>query len=101
MHDPLSALAELERRHDGPIPPEARLAARLGSSAAALGAKAAGEAHFFTTLARGQIEAIRRARNSCRPEGRLRDTLALYLAERRRFRRIARNPASVPSDPPC
>jgi hypothetical protein len=31
----------------------------------------------------------------------LRHTLALYLAERRHFRRIARNPASVPSDPPC
>jgi hypothetical protein len=101
MHDPLSALAELERRHDGPIPPEMRLAVRLGSSAAALAARAAGEAHFFTTLALGQIEAIRRARRSCRPEGVLRDTLALYLAARRRFRRIARNPASVPSDPPC
>ncbi len=89
MHDPLSALSRLERSHDGPIPPDARLAARFGSSEAALSAQAAGEAHFFTTLARGQIDAIRQSRKSGRPDRALCDTLALYLAERRRFRRIA------------
>ncbi len=99
MHDPLSALGQLERRYDGPIPPELRLTARLGSPAAAFAAGAAGEAHFFTTLALGQIEAIRRARAARRPERALHATLALYLAERRRFRRIACTP-SIPSDQP-
>ena len=96
MHDPLSARAALERRFDGPIPPETAAAARFGSSAAALAARAAGEAHFFTTLARGHIRTIREARAARRPTGRLRATLALYLAERRRLRALARNPA-----PPC
>jgi len=101
MHDPLIALDRLERRYDGPIPPEARLSARLGSAAAARSARAAGEAHFFTTLARSQIEAIRRSRDAGRPDRALRDTLALYLAERRYFRTIARNPGSNPANLPC
>ncbi len=101
MHDPLAALDRLERRYDGPIPPEARLMARFGSLASARAVQALGEAHFFTTLVRGQIEAIRRARTAGRPDRALCDTLVLYLAERRHFRGIARNPSSKPCDPPC
>jgi hypothetical protein len=33
-HDPLAALAELERRYDGPIPERLRLIALLGSARA-------------------------------------------------------------------
>jgi hypothetical protein len=101
MHDPVSALADLERRTDGPIPRAALLAARLGSAAAARCAMAAGEARFFTTLALGQIEAIRRARTLGRAEDGLRATLMHYLAARRRFRQIACLPASIPPDDPC
>jgi hypothetical protein len=89
MHDPLAALGLLERQYDGPIPPEVRLAARLGSSEAAVRARAAGEAHFFTTLARGQIRALRRLRAARAPDGAALASLRLYLGERRRFRRLA------------
>ena len=90
MDDPLAALSLLERRYDGPIPPEIRLSARFGSSAEGLRVRAAAEARFFTTLARGQIDAIRTSRKANQPDRAPCGTLRLYLAERRRFRRIAR-----------
>jgi hypothetical protein len=101
MHDPLSALDRLERRYDGPIPLEARLTARFGSVAAVRAALALGEAHFFTTLARNQVEAIRRARAAHHPDRALCNTLEFYLAERRHFRRIAGNPSSNACEPAC
>ena len=89
MPEPLAALALLERQYDGPIAPELRLAARLGSAEAALRARALGEAHFFTTLAKGQIRTLRRLRAARGREDAALATLRLYLGERRRFRRMA------------
>jgi hypothetical protein len=89
-YDPLPAYAELERRYDGPVPPQLRLVARLGSARDLRRLEAEGQAAFFTAMARGQLRAIRlrRADGSFYPA--LLADLALYRRERRRWRRIAR-----------
>ncbi len=61
-HDPLPALAELERRYDGPIPEPLLRAAGLGSAALAELLLAEGQARFFKGMAQGQIAIIRRRR---------------------------------------
>ncbi|HXQ51133.1 MAG TPA: hypothetical protein VN802_08580 [Stellaceae bacterium] len=94
LHDPLSALAELERRYDGPIPEPLRLVARLGSPSAARRLHAEAKAAFFAALAKGQIRAIRRRRGAGSLYPALFDDLALYRRERRHWRRAARLLAS-------
>lgn len=88
--DALAALAELERRYDGPIPEPLRRAALLGSGREVQFRHAAAQAGFFAARARGQIQAIRlrRAAGSLLP-GMVAD-LALYRRERRRWRGLAR-----------
>jgi hypothetical protein len=82
----LQTLAELERRYDGPIPEPLRNAARLGSAEQVLTVEALGQADFFATLLRNQIQAIRRARAGGTARPNLWADLALYR-RRRRFRR--------------
>ena len=75
-------IARLERLHGKPIR-EIREEQRRE--------RARGEAHFFTTMARSQIRAIRERREAGRPEvaAMLAKDLRLYLSERRRFRDVA------------
>lgn len=94
--DPLAAMAELERRYDGPIPEMQRRAVLLGSACAAQHHHAAAQARFFAGRLRRQVRAIRlcRADGGVVP-GMIAD-LALYRRECRRWRALARslqNPA--------
>ncbi len=84
----LRALAELERRYDGPIPAPLRNAARLGSADRVLTIEALGQADFFATLIRNQIEAIRRARTGGAAQPSLWSDLALYRSRRRFWRNL-------------
>jgi hypothetical protein len=90
QHDPRRALAELERRFDGPIPATLKLIARHGSLRAVRLLQARGQEAFFAAMIRGQLRAIRARRRdgSFYPEM-LKD-LALYRRQHRRWRRIAR-----------
>ena len=94
--DVLAALAELERRYDGPVPEPLLRAALLGSGPEARRRHAAAQAGFFTERARSQIRAtrLRRAAGSFVP-GMLAD-LALYRREARRWRAIAQQALPPP-----
>jgi hypothetical protein len=96
-HDPLPALAELERRYDGAIPETARRVALLGSAGALAARQAAGQFRFFAALAQGQLRAIRlrRADGSFYPT--LLSDLALYRREMRRWRRLQNEAVRPPS----
>jgi hypothetical protein len=96
-HDPLRALAALERRYDGAIPERTRQIALAGSAEAAIARRAAGEAGFFADLARAQLRAIqmRRTEGSLSPS--LRADLALYRRERSRWRRLQNEADNPPS----
>jgi hypothetical protein len=96
-HDPLRALAALERRYDGAIPEMARRVALAGSENAVIARQAAGQAGFFASLALSQLRAIRkrRADGSLYP-GLLAD-LALYRSERTRWRRLQNEADNPPS----
>jgi hypothetical protein len=85
MPSALDALAELERRHDGPIPDALRRGTRLGALAPLL--EAAGQAAFFATMVRGQVATIRRRRAEGTAYPALLADLALYRREWRRWRR--------------
>jgi hypothetical protein len=87
--DPLAALAELERRYDGPIPEPLRRIARHGSGHVVRRLHAAGQAAFFTAMARGQIRAIRLRRRDGSFYPAMLEDLGLYRDERRRWRQRA------------
>jgi hypothetical protein len=96
-HDPLRALAALERRYDGAIPEMARRIALAGSENSVIARQAAGQAGLFAELARVQLRALRRRRadGSLYP-GLLAD-LALYRRERNRWRRLQNEADNPPS----
>ena len=80
---------EVHRSYDGPIPLPLRAALRSGGARAAERRQAQSEAAFFTNLVAKQLVALRaRAPGATR---RLLDDLALYRAERRRWRSLAKN----------
>jgi len=81
--DPLAALAELERRFNGPIPEPLRLAAQLGSAELCRLRQAEAQAAFLKALLRGQVRLIRRRRAEGSFHPLLLDDLRLY---RRRWR---------------
>jgi hypothetical protein len=87
---PLAALDELERRYDGPVPPDLCRAALLGSARAVRLLHAEAQAGFFAAMIRGQIGAIRSRRVDGSVYPALYDDLALYRRERRRWRGLAR-----------
>jgi hypothetical protein len=88
--EPLSRLAALERRYDGPPPPAQRCVALAGASGRHAWLQAAAETAFFRTMILGQIQAIRarRADGSFYPA--LLSDLALYRRHWRAWRRILR-----------
>jgi hypothetical protein len=90
MHDPLAALAALERRFDGPIPEPLRLMALHGSARAVLLRRARRQEAFFAALIPSQKRAIalRRQDGSFYPA--LLADLALYRRQKRRWAAIAR-----------
>src|SRR5258707_13167679 len=81
--DPLAALAELERRFNGPVPEALRLAAQLGSAELGRVRQAEAQAAFLKALLRGQVRLIRRRREEGSFYPSLLDDLRLY---RRRWR---------------
>jgi hypothetical protein len=85
----LGALAELERRYDGPIPEPWRSIARLGSPERVLFAEADGQTRFFTMMIRNQIEALRKSGGVVAAPPHLLSDLALYRRERHFWRREA------------
>lgn len=80
----MAALADLQRRIDGPIPQHELDAAR-GLNTALLAA--AGNARFFTRMARGQIEIVRYWRSLGRAQESDIAQLRQYLERRRYWRR--------------
>ena len=86
--DALSRIAELERRHDGPPPPEERLVALAGSGERHAYLQAVAEAAFFTAMIRGQLRTIRRRRADGSFYPALLSDLALYRRQRRGWHRI-------------
>jgi hypothetical protein len=87
--DALARIAELERRHDGPPPPNERLVALAGGDVRHAYLQAVAESVFFSAMIRGQLRTVRsrRADGSFYPA--LRSDLALYRRQRRAWRRIA------------
>jgi hypothetical protein len=85
--DVLAAIADLERRYDGPIPAELRLVARLGSADIVERLFAEGQAAFYTSMVLGQLRTIRgrRAEGSIYPG--LVDDRRTYGQGWRRWRR--------------
>jgi hypothetical protein len=81
--DPLAALAELERRFNGPVPEAQRLAAQLGSAELFRLRQAEAQAAFLRTLFRRQLRLIRQRRAGGSLDPSLLDDLRLY---RRRWR---------------
>jgi hypothetical protein len=90
----LAAIADLERRYDGPIPPELRLAVRLGSADLVERLFAEGQAAFYKAMVLGQLRIIRlrRAEGNFYPG--LVDDLRTY---RRGWRRWHRRRAMLPA----
>jgi hypothetical protein len=84
-----SRLAELERLYNGPIPPQARAIALLGTPAMVMLVRARAEAAFFRCMARGQLRAIRRRRADGSFYAALIDDLRLYLRHYRAWRHLA------------
>lgn len=80
----LSRIADLQCRYDGPIP-QAELDAARGINTALLAA--AGNARFFTRMARGQIEVVRYWRSLGRAQESDVAQLRQYLERRRYWRR--------------
>src|SRR5690348_2426646 len=78
-----TALDELERIYNGPIPEPARSIARIGSPAALMLVRATAEAAFFTAMARAQLATIRRRRADGTSYPALIADLALYRRQRR------------------
>lgn len=95
-HDPRRALAELERRFDGPVPPALKLVARHGTLRAVRLLQARGQEAFFAAMIRGQLRAIRARRQDGSFYPAMLKDLALYRRQRRRWRRIARRLAERP-----
>jgi hypothetical protein len=79
----------VESLYDGPIPPQARAVARLGSPAMVLLVRARAEAAFFRGMVRGQVTAIRRRRADGSFYPALIDDLRLYLRYCRAWQRLA------------
>lgn len=91
----LDALAELERRFNGPIPEPLRLAARLGSPERVEFLRAEGQAAFFRAMTLGQVAILRRRRADGSAYPALLEDLALYRRQWRRWRRRARTLAAL------
>lgn len=88
--DTLAAIAELERRYNGPIPEGLLLAARFGSAEAAELLFAEGQAAFFKSMALAQIRIVRRRRSDGSFYPALLSDLALYRRCWRRWHRQCR-----------
>jgi len=86
----LSTLAGLEQRYNGPIPDGLRLAAQLGSAEAVELVFAAGQAAFYRTMVRRQIEIIRQRRADGSFYSPLIADLHVYRAAWRRWHRARR-----------
>jgi hypothetical protein len=95
--DPLAALAELERRFNGPIPEPLRLAAQLGSAELCRLRQAEAQAAFLKTLLRDQVRLIRRRRAEGSFHPSLLDDLRLY---RRRWRHWQRRAITLRASQP-
>jgi hypothetical protein len=85
--DALAAIADLERRYDGPIPAEVRLVARLGSADIVERLFAEGQSAFYKSLVRGQLRIIRRRRAEGSFYPALVDDLRTYRQGWRRWHR--------------
>jgi hypothetical protein len=96
-HDPLRALAALERRYDGAMPEMALRIALAGSAKIVTARQAAGQAGFFADLARSQLRAIRMRRADGSLYSGLLADLALYRSERNRWRLLQNEADSPPS----
>lgn len=97
----LAALAELERRFNGPIPEPLRRAARLGSAERVELLHAEGQRAFFRSMLRGQVRIIRQRRLDGSFYPALLADLALYREGWRRWHRMAcalGKAAAAPSD---
>ncbi len=88
--DPLAAMAELERRFNGPVPGPLRLLAQHGSAHRVLLLEAEAQAAFFEAMLRGQIALIRRRRADGSFYPALLADLVFYRRHWRHWRRRAR-----------
>jgi hypothetical protein len=91
--------AALESRYDGPIPPQVRAVARLGSPAMVLLVRARAEAAFFRAMVRGQVRTIRRRRADGSFYPALIDDLRLYLRYVRAWQHLAVRMAGAAAGP--
>jgi len=85
----LAALAELERRFNGPIPEPLRRAAQLGSPERVALLQAEGQRAFFRSMLRGQVAIIRQRRLDGSFYSALLADLVLYRQGWRRWHAIA------------
>lgn len=99
--DTLARLAELERRYDGPVPDNLRLAAHLGSAAAVELMVVAGELAFWKSLALRQIDVIRRRRADGSFYESLVDDLRTYRDGWRRWNRRSHRLRAASRPPPA
>jgi hypothetical protein len=100
--DPLAALAELERRFNGPVPEPLRLAAQLGSAELCRLRQAEAQAAFLKTLLHDQVRLIRRRRADGSFHPSLLDDLRLYRRRWRHWqRRVVALRAALPGDAPA
>lgn len=88
-NDVLTALAELERFYDGPIPESLRNGAQYDNFSRHLLIEARAQTDLFAALIRDQIEAIRRARRDGPIPSMLLSDLALYRRQEMLWRREA------------
>jgi hypothetical protein len=88
--DPLAAIADLERRYNGPVPEGLLRAARFGSADAAELLFAEGQAAFFKHMALAQVGIIRARRRDGSFYPALLADLGLYRRCWRRWHRQCR-----------
>ena len=89
-HNALSAIAELERRYNGPLPAASLLVARLGSAEAVELLFAEGQAAFYKRMVITQLGVIRQRRRDGSFYGALLADLDLYRRCWRRWHRESR-----------
>jgi hypothetical protein len=97
-HNPLSAIAQLERRYNGPVPAASLLVAHMGSAEAVERLFAEGQAAFFKRMVIAQIRVIRQRRRDGSFYGALLCDLDLY---RRGWRRWHRERRALRAAPPA
>jgi hypothetical protein len=97
-HNALSAIAELERRYNGPVPAESLSIARMGSAEAVELLFAEGQAAFYKRMVIAQLAVIRQRRRDHSSYAALFTDLDLYRRCWRRWHRESRALRTIDAD---